>query len=101
MAVKSESEVMKVVFKISCGEVDCCTGGRNMSCDMIGQPPLIHNENHCLLTQLNGVDMVSACQSANLRMDTFAASTTEEIKIPRLSKGQRSKDRDDSTHSDV
>ena len=55
-----------------------------------------------MLTQLVGGDVVSACQSANLRKDIFAASMTEgSYKIPHLSEVPRRQDRDDSTQSDV
>ena len=53
-----------------------------------------------MLNQLVGGDVVSACQSANLRWDIVSASTIEEgYKIPRISECQRSIQKNDSNHS--
>ena len=45
--------------------------------------------------------MVSACQSANLRLDIFSASSIEEVsRIPHVSDAQRCNERDDSNKQD-
>ena len=64
------------------------------------QPPLTYNEAYAMLNQLLGGDVVSACQSANLRLDIFTASGSGgRYSIPRLSEGSGSKEKDDGNHS--
>ena len=72
----------------------------NRSRDKKNQPPLTYNEAYSMLNQLLGGDVISACQSANLRLDIFSASGTGgKYTIPRLSEGSGSKDKEDGNHS--
>ena len=70
-----------------------------------GQPPLTYNEAFAMLNQLVGGDVLSACQSANLRWDLFSEAVFEEgYRIPRIEshpyKGQRTNHRNESRHSE-
>ena len=64
------------------------------------QPPLTYNEAYSMLTQLLGGDVVSACQSANLKYDVYASTSEGKYTIPRLSEDSegRSKGGHNSNH---